>query len=157
MSPGKLLTWYVIYIDYMFDYTFYLDGSIGVDVRASGYIQSAYFAHNGDYGFKIHDNLSGSMHDHVLNWKLDLDVLGTKNTLTTTEVVPTQETYSWSGGKVHNTMKLKRGEITNEDQGKINWSPNGAVMYTVINKEEKNKYGEYRGWRVAPSMICPPP
>jgi len=33
---------------------------------ASGYIQSAYYAANGEYGYKIHDGLSGSMHDHVL-------------------------------------------------------------------------------------------
>lgn len=52
--------------DYMFDYTFYGDGSVGVDVRASGYIQSAYFAHNEEYGFKIHDNLSGSSHQQFV-------------------------------------------------------------------------------------------
>lgn len=57
--------------DYMFTYTFFMDGSIAVEVRASGYIQSAYFAQNQDYGFQIHDHLSGSMHDHVLNWKVD--------------------------------------------------------------------------------------
>lgn len=34
----------------MFSMTFQLDGSIAVEVRASGYIQSAYFAQNQDYG-----------------------------------------------------------------------------------------------------------
>jgi primary-amine oxidase len=29
--------------DYMFTYTFYMDGSMGVEVRASGYIQSAFY------------------------------------------------------------------------------------------------------------------
>lgn len=77
--------------DYMFEYGFYLDGSIRVTVRASGYIQSAYWAHNGDYGFKIHDNLSGSMHDHVLNYKLDMDINGTANTLMKTAIVPVSE------------------------------------------------------------------
>ncbi|RMX72312.1 hypothetical protein D0869_14743, partial [Hortaea werneckii] len=49
--------------DYMFTYSFHMDGSIHVEVRASGYIQSAYYAHNADYGYHIHDYLSGSMHD----------------------------------------------------------------------------------------------
>jgi primary-amine oxidase len=71
--------------DYMFSYEFYMDGSINVDIRASGYIQSAYFAKNGDYGYQIHDALSGSMHDHVLNFKIDFDILGTNNTMTETE------------------------------------------------------------------------
>ncbi|KAK3076679.1 hypothetical protein LTS18_012353, partial [Coniosporium uncinatum] len=70
--------------DYAFTYSFYMDGTVHVEVRASGYIQSAYFANNEEYGYQIHDSLSGSMHDHVLNYKLDLDVLGTANTMTTT-------------------------------------------------------------------------
>jgi len=66
---------------YLFSYIFYQDGSIKVEVRASGYIQAAYYANNQDYGYHIHDSLSGSMHDHVLNWKVDFDILGTANTM----------------------------------------------------------------------------
>lgn len=36
--------------DYSFDYTFYHDGSLETTVRASGYIQSAYYSKNDDYG-----------------------------------------------------------------------------------------------------------
>lgn len=79
--------------DYLFDYEFYLDGSIHVTVRASGYIQSSFWASNmgGQDGFHIHDNLAGSLHDHVLNYKLDLDVAGTANSLVSTALVPTTE------------------------------------------------------------------
>lgn len=76
----------------MFSYYFCLDGSIKVsqilssiinlyirltvftqvEVRASGYIQPAFFAHNQDYGYHIHDSLSSSMHDHVLNFTGDV-------------------------------------------------------------------------------------
>lgn len=74
--------------DYMFSYNFYADGSMEVDVRASGYIQSGFYANNEDYGFKIHDSLSGSMHDHVLTYKADFDILGEKNSLLKAEFVP---------------------------------------------------------------------
>ena len=74
--------------DYMFEYAFHIDGSIHVTVRASGYIQGAYYAENEEYGFHIHDVLSGNMHDHVINYKLDLDVLGTQNSLMRSTVVP---------------------------------------------------------------------
>ena len=47
--------------DYFMDYVFSLDGTIEVKIRASGYIQSAHYANNGDYGYQIHDALSGSM------------------------------------------------------------------------------------------------
>lgn len=49
----------------MFSYEFYMDGSIQVSVRAAGYIQSAYYAKNEDYGYQIHDALSGTQGPRV--------------------------------------------------------------------------------------------
>lgn len=138
--------------DYMFSYEFFLDGTINVDLRASGYIQSTTAANNEDYGYKITtENLSGSMHDHVLNFKVDLDIKGTNNTLEVTELVPTTETYAWSRGKPRNTMKLKRSRIETEDDGKLFWGSNAATQYHVINTDAPNANGEYPGYRIMPS------
>ena len=62
-------------------------------VRASGYIQSSFWSTHttGSDGFHIHDVVLGSIHDHVLNYKLDLDVAGTKNSLMKGELVPTSQ------------------------------------------------------------------
>jgi len=77
--------------DYTFDYNFYLDGSIEVKVRASGYIQGAFYAHNENYGYHIHEALSGSLHTHAINFKADIDILGEKNTFEKISIVPTTE------------------------------------------------------------------
>ncbi|KAF2088297.1 membrane copper amine oxidase [Saccharata proteae CBS 121410] len=138
--------------DYMFDYQFYMDGSIHVSVRASGYIQSAYWAHNGDYGYQIQSALSGSMHDHVLNYKLDLDVLGTRNTMTTTSFRPVTTTYPWSRNHTRNTMTLSRSVVASEDESKLFWGDNGAKQYTVVNMDRPNAWGEYPGFRILPSQ-----
>ncbi|GAA6007466.1 hypothetical protein JCM11491_004172 [Sporobolomyces phaffii] len=135
--------------DYSFTYTFYLDGTIETSVSASGYIQAAYYAANGDYGYHIHDGLSGSMHTHVLNWKVDIDILGTNNTLGMHTVVPAEVKYPWAN-ETRKTMKLVRSELKNENESSINWAPNGQTMYLVYNKDEKNKFGEDRAWRVMP-------
>ncbi|KAK2596780.1 hypothetical protein QQS21_006108 [Conoideocrella luteorostrata] len=74
--------------DYMFSYNFFLDGSIEISVRASGYILGGFSANNEEYGWKIHDNLSGSIHDHVLTYKADIDIFGEKNSLQKIEFVP---------------------------------------------------------------------
>ncbi|KAL2800214.1 copper amine oxidase [Aspergillus keveii] len=137
--------------DYMFSYNFHMDGTIGVEVRASGYIQSAYYANNQDFGYQIHDSLSGSMHDHVLNFKADFDILGTDNTVELTSVVPVEKTFSWNGNKTRNTMQLQRSMIESEDDGRFNWGFNGQTQIHIINQDEKNKYGEYRGYRILPS------
>lgn len=136
--------------DYAFSYSFYLDGSMGVEVRASGYIQSAYFAQNQDYGFQIHDQLSGSMHDHVLNFKADFDVLGTANTVQLMRNTPVATTYPWSGNKTRNTMKLTRTFVESEDESRLMWDANSQTQILVVNRDETNDYGEYRGWRVLP-------
>ncbi|KAL4807301.1 copper amine oxidase [Aspergillus unguis] len=137
--------------DYMFSYNFHMDGTIGVEVRASGYIQSAYFANNQDFGYQIHDSLSGSMHDHVLNFKADFDILGTDNSIELTSVVPVQKTFAWNGNKTRNTMQLQRSIIESEDSSRLNWSFNGQTQIHVVNQDMTNKYGEARGYRILPS------
>lgn len=131
----------------MFSYEFYLDGSMKVGVRASGYIQSAYYAKNQDYGYHIHDALSGSMHDHVLNFKADFDILGTANTMQMTSFVPVTESYVWSD-QPRNTMKLSRRFVQSEDESRLIFSGNEATQYRIVNTDKTNKYGEYRGYRI---------
>jgi primary-amine oxidase len=53
-------------------------------------------------------------------------------------------------------MKAERSFIETEDDSKINWSPNGGAMYAVVNKDKKNKYGEYPGWRIVPCESTSP-
>lgn len=74
--------------DYLIEYNFFLDGAIEVSVRASGYISAAYYADNEEYGFHIHDFLSGSLHDHVLTFKADFDILGENNSVQKVEIIP---------------------------------------------------------------------
>lgn len=74
--------------DFLFEYNFFLDGGIEVSARASGYISAAYYAGNEDYGFKIHDFLSGSLHDHMFTFKADLDIAGEKNSVQKIEFTP---------------------------------------------------------------------
>lgn len=144
--------------DYQTTYEFHYDGSIQVMVRASGYIQGSDYV-NGtepwEYGYKIRDDLSGSMHDHVLNFKLDLDIKGTKNSVSKTEFVPHSQVYDWSNGKTINTMKVDRSFISSEDEGKIHWAPNGAASYAVVNKDKPNEFGEYPGFKIYPSAGTP--
>lgn len=58
--------------------------------------------------------------------------------------------YPWSNGAKRNTMKLQKSFVQNENEAKINWAPNGAAMYAIVNKEAKNKFGEYPGYRFTP-------
>ena len=140
--------------DYLFNYAFLLDGSIEVTVRASGYIQAAYYYGNEEYGYKIQKHLSGSMHDHVLAFKADLDIKGSKNSFETTSFVPATVKYPWDQTE-RRTMKTERSVLKTEDDAKLNWAPNGANIYTVVNKDTPNVWGEFPGYRIAPGHGTP--
>jgi primary-amine oxidase len=70
------------------------------------------------------------------------------------DIKPVTESFTGSNSAI-NTMKIERSFIENEDHGKLNWAPNAASMYVVVNKEAKNPYGEYRGFRLAPGVGSP--
>lgn len=132
----------------MFSYEFYLDGSINVQVRASGYIRGQYSDGNEEYGYRIHDALSGSMHDHTLNFKADFDIAGTANTAQLTEFVPVDQKYIWAP-EGRQTMKLQRKFVESEDDSRLIW--NRATQYRIVNTDKPNKLGEYRGYRLLPT------
>jgi primary-amine oxidase len=132
--------------DFLISYDFYYDGAIEVSARASGYILAAYWEDNAEYGFHIQDHLSGSLHDHVLTFKADFDILGMKNSVQKVELTPTSTEYPWSRGKVHNTFKASRSFMASESS--VNWPGNDAAMYAIVNKDTPNRFGEFPGYRI---------
>ncbi|MCJ1391556.1 hypothetical protein MMC18_004420 [Xylographa bjoerkii] len=152
--------------DYTIDYLFYLDGSIEVKVRASGFIFGAFYGSSepnnktksSEYGYRIHDAVSSSMHDHVINFKADLDIAGTTNTLVRVGVEPSTVSYEWEQAdrESRNTMHLVNTPIR-EETG-LDWPRNSGAMYIVLNNESTNAWGEKRGYRITPGtgMGTPP-
>ena len=62
--------------------------------------------------------LSGSMHDHILTFKADIDIAGTNNTMAKHTFVPVTEKYPWSNS-TRNTMKLTRHDVETEADSKM--------------------------------------
>lgn len=155
--------------DYTIDYTFYLDGTIEVKVRASGYIFGAYHLleqarhdlkndkraqEHYEYGYRVRETLTTSMHDHVINFKADLDIVGESNTMYRVSIEPYQHQYEWEDTPRH-SMRLTHTAL--ETETGLDWPPNAGAMYIVF-AEEKNIWGERRGYRIAPGtgMGTPP-
>ena len=53
-----------------------MDGALEVAVHTTGYVQAAAWSpsHGYRYGHPLHYNVSGTIHDHMLHWKVDLDI-----------------------------------------------------------------------------------
>lgn len=139
--------------DYTIDYVFYLDGTIEVKVRASGYIYGAFYANNpyknnDEYGHRVHDALSSSLHDHVISFKADMDVAGTANDMIRLAVEPTVISYPWDQPyiKERNTMHLVEYNVT-EEAGLV-WPKNSGEFFLVYAANQTNVWGERKGYRV---------
>jgi primary-amine oxidase len=134
--------------DFLIDYAFTYDGAIEVSSRFSGYISATYWENEPEYGFHIHDFLSGSSHDHTLTFKADIDIHGGKNSVQKIAFEPISTAYPWSQGRKHHTFKAHRSWIQNESLAQINWAENDNAMYAIVNKDTPNRFGEYPGYRV---------
>ncbi|KAJ8502416.1 hypothetical protein ONZ45_g11781 [Pleurotus djamor] len=147
---------YASYPTTTWDYTFHLDGTIEVRLSASGYLQGAYYLPEEDpYGYKIFHSSMGSLHDHVINFKVDLDVLGTENSLLRTSMAQEEITQPWFDDDWGSTViqqKVTREYIENEDDALIRYPPNLQGGYAIVNKAERNKWGTVRGYSIHPGV-----
>ncbi|THU91056.1 amine oxidase catalytic domain-containing protein [Dendrothele bispora CBS 962.96] len=149
--------------DYIFDYTFHLDGTIEVRVSASGYLQGGYWEPKQEgYGGRIRDTTMGNLHDHVINFKVDLDISGTSNSLL--ETTTAQETVippwfdplegeegeedEWGNEVIQ--QKITKRIISNESEALLEYPRNFQGGYAIVNQDEKNRWGYPRGYAVHP-------
>ncbi|KAH8660332.1 copper amine oxidase [Xylariales sp. PMI_506] len=103
---------------------------------------------NDEYGHRIHEALSSSLHDHVISFKVNLDVAGPSNDMVRLAVEPITLSYPWDKPYIdeRNTMHLKEYPV-NEEVG-LNWPKNSGEFYLVYSADKKNAWGERKGYRI---------
>ncbi|KAF4124299.1 primary-amine oxidase [Geosmithia morbida] len=138
--------------DYIFTYDFAQDGAIHISVRASGYLQSSpYYKDQGRFGPRIQRATQGSIHDHVMTFKADFDLVDSNNSLEKTELKVVEQEQPWFPEVgIFEQIQLEKSLFDREQQ--FNWGANDQTMYSVINSNKTNVWGEKRGYRIAPGM-----
>ncbi|TFK81174.1 amine oxidase catalytic domain-containing protein [Polyporus arcularius HHB13444] len=140
--------------DYLFDYMFMIDGTIEVRLSASGYLQGGFWepAQEG-YGTAIRETTMGSLHDHVINYKVDLDVAGEENSLlftsTATETI-TQPWFDDDWGSEVIQQKISKKFIENENDALLKYPVNFQGGYSLVNQDARNRWGIPRGYAIHP-------
>ncbi|PSN63808.1 amine oxidase catalytic domain-containing protein [Corynespora cassiicola Philippines] len=136
--------------DYMFDYSFHIDGSLEVIVRASGYLQSSfYYPSQARFGPRIQQATQGSLHDHIITFKADFDILGTANSLQVSELKAVAQSQPWFP-ELGEFEQLEMDVYNMATERQFDWAPNNQAMYCVVNPNATNAWGELRGYRVVP-------
>ncbi|EIW55896.1 amine oxidase catalytic domain-containing protein [Trametes versicolor FP-101664 SS1] len=140
--------------DYLFDYIFQIDGTIEVRISASGYLQGGFWeASQEGYGTAIRDTTMGSLHDHVINYKVDLDVAGEENSLLFTSTATESITQPWfedDWGSEVIQQKISKKFIETEDDALLKFPQNLQGGYSLVNKDAKNRWGIPRGYAIHP-------
>jgi primary-amine oxidase len=136
--------------DYMFDYSFHMDGSLEVIVRASGYLQSSfYYPAQAKFGPRIQQATQGSLHDHIVTYKADFDIVGAANSLQVSELVAVNQSQPWFP-ELGEFEQMEMNITYMGEEQQFNWAPNNQAMYVVLNPNATNAWGEKRGYRLVP-------
>lgn len=124
-----------------------------MDAHASGYIQASYYRPDdeGRWGPRVAETIAGMLHTHVMNFKADFDLIDDKNTMVKTEIVLENFTLPWFDESFE-MMRYNITDVETEDDGLIDLPLNGQTMFTVVNKNHTNKWGEPRGYRILPGL-----
>ena len=95
----------------------------------------------------------GSLHDHVINFKVDLDIVGQENSLLFTHTDQEEVTHPWfdeDWGQQVIQQKITRDYIETEDDALLKFPQNFQGGYSFVNKNKTNRWDIPRGYAIHP-------
>ncbi|XP_022786979.1 amiloride-sensitive amine oxidase [copper-containing]-like [Stylophora pistillata] len=135
--------------DYAFDFIFYQNGVIEVKVSASGYIFGAFYNSDMDpYAYPLHKDFTSGTHDHLLNYKVDLDVGGRGNSYETIEIGIQNITERWFPNRRRVQKVLKRSVKKTEMDAAYKFDFERPMYLNFFNNDKTNRMGVKRGYRI---------
>ena len=141
--------------DYMFDWVFAENGTIGINAGATGIeavkgvkartMADPSAAEDTKYGTLLDHNIVGTTHQHIYNFRLDLDVDGEANTLTEMDPVVLPNT---AGGPRTSTMQTTQRTVATEKQAAQKFDP--ATIRLLSHGSKTNKVGNPVSYQLIP-------
>jgi primary-amine oxidase len=133
--------------DYIFDWVFQQNGVIGIDAGATGIeavkgvksntVHDATAKEDTRYGTLIDHNIVGTTHQHIYNFRLDMDVDGENNSLVELNPVVAKNDR---GGPRTSTMQIEQKVVGNEQQAAQKFDPSTIRLLSNPGKENKMGY-----------------
>ncbi|WP_166242008.1 primary-amine oxidase [Paenibacillus turpanensis] len=141
--------------DYIFDWVLLQNGTIKLDVGATGIeavkaVKSSTMHDEGAeedtrYGTLIDHNIVGTTHQHIYNFRLDMDVDGEQNTLMEVNPVVAENT---EGGPRKSVMVTEQNIVATEQEAIQKFDPSQIRLLSNTNKE--NKVGNPVSYQIIP-------
>ena len=141
--------------DYGFYWYFYQDGTIQVEVKLTGIVNTTALrtGEPARHGTEVAPGLLAPYHQHYFNARLDFAVDGENNTLEEVNTVslPAGPDNPFNGGYTTETTPIAK-----ESQGGRNTNPASARFWRVVNPGRKNAMGRPVAYRLVPGETTLP-
>lgn len=141
--------------DYMFDWVFAQNGVIGINAGATGIeavkgvkartMHDPTAKEDTKYGTLIDHNIVGTTHQHIYNYRLDLDIDGGENSFVHMDPVIKATT---DGGIRSSSMQIDSKVIDNEKNAAEKFDPSTIRLISNLNKE--NRMGNPVSYQLIP-------
>ncbi|XP_070122185.1 diamine oxidase [copper-containing] isoform X1 [Equus caballus] len=134
--------------DYIWDFIFYPNGVMEAKMHATGYVHATFYTPEGlRHGTRLHTHLLGNMHTHLVHYRVDLDVAGTKNSFQTLRMKLENITNPWSPRHRLVQPTLEQTRYSRERQAAFRF---GRTLpeYLLFTSPKENRWGHRRSYRL---------
>jgi primary-amine oxidase len=141
--------------DYLFDWVFAENGTIGINAGATGIeavkgvrtrtMQDATATEDTRFGTLLDHHIVGTTHQHIYNFRLDLDVDGEGNSLTEMDPVVAPNPR---GGPRTSTMQVTQRTVQSEKQAAQKFD--ASTIRLLSNPSRTNKVGNPVSYQLIP-------
>ncbi|XP_075505771.1 amine oxidase [copper-containing] gamma 2-like [Primulina tabacum] len=143
--------------DYIVDWEFHADGLIHAKVSLTGMVivKGTSYANTNQvndsedmYGTLLSDNIIGVVHDHFINFYLDMDIDGTDNSFVNVHL---QREYTKNNLPRRSYMKINKTVAKTEKDAQIKLKMYDPSEFHVVNPNKQTKVGNSVGYKLVPS------
>lgn len=134
---------------YGFFWYFYQDGTIGVEVKATGIPLANAIAAGGSspYGAVVAPGVEAHVHQHIFSFRFDMCVDGERNTVSEVNF----SAVPMGPGNPHgNAMAITETRFTQEREAQRKMDLATARYWRVINESSRNQVGEPVAYKLVP-------
>ncbi len=140
---------------YGFFWYFYQDGTIGVEVKATGIPFPSGIAEGEEspYGIKVAPGVESHVHQHVFGYRFDMAVDGDRNTVAEVnfEAAPMD-----SHNPYGNAIVTRETILSSESEARRNMDIGSSRYWKVINPNMTNARGTATGYKLVPGANALP-
>jgi primary-amine oxidase len=141
--------------EYGFYWYFYLDGSLGAEVKLTGIIQTQAVEPGArvPYANPVTPTLAGPHHQHLFNFRLDMCVDGPENSVVEVDAVPVPAGPDNPWG---NAFTASETLLTRESKAQRLAAPERSRYWKVVNRGSTNAVGEPVAYKLIPTTVGAP-